>query len=155
MGWDLILEEKLNQSYQGKAEFCYWTFTVNLPDQVGASWTAKESLNAHIEELQNQGAVVLEYRLWENKEPTWTTDYYVQVVSTASPIIWAAVVIGVIALLALVVTYFIIHETGVIIEYIGEKAAITLPLIAIGFISLCGVVALYLIKRGKKPKEAT
>lgn len=153
MAWDLILEEHLNQTYKGKAEYCYWSFSVNLPDQVGATWTAQQSLNAHIEELQKQGAIILEYRLWEDKSPTWHTDYYVKVVSSASPLAWMAIIIGVIAIIGLLITYFAIQETGDIVEYIGEAAPITLPLLAIGAIGLVTVVLVVLLRRDKRPAE--
>lgn len=153
MAWNLILDKKFNQNYRGKAEWCDWTFTVNLPDQVGATWTAQQSLNAHIEELQKQGAIILEYRLWEDKSPTWHTDYYVEVVSSASPLAWMAIIIGVIAIIGLLITYFMIRETGDIVEYIGEAAPITLPLLAIGAIGLVTIALAFLVRRDKKPVE--
>jgi uncharacterized integral membrane protein len=149
MAWEKILDKKLNQTYRGKAEYCDWSFTVNLPDQVGASWTAQQSLNAHIEELQKQGAIILEYRLWEDKSPTWSTDYYVQVVSSASPIAWMVIIIGVLAILALVATYFVIHETGNIVEYVGEKAPFAISATALAILGAV-VIAFIVVVRGKK-----
>jgi len=152
MAWDLILDKKFNQNYQGHAEFCDWTFRVNLPDQAGASWTAQQSLNAHIEELQKQGAIILEYRLWEDKSPTWHTDYYVTVVSSASPLAWMAIILGVIVIIGLLVTYFAIRETGDKIEYIGEAAPITLPLLAIAGIGVVTIGLIWLVRR-EGPRE--
>lgn len=153
MAWELILDKKFNQNYRGHAEFCDWEFRVNLPDQVGATWTAQQSLNAHIEELQKQGAIILEYRLWEDKSPTWHTDYYVEVVSSASPLWWNIIIVGVLAILALVVGYFMIKKTGDIVEYVGEAAPLTLPLLAIGAIGLVTIVLVFLVRRDKKPVE--
>jgi len=149
MAYELIIEEKLNQNYQGHAEWCNWEFIVALPDQMGTIWTAKQALNAHIAELQKQDAIILEYRMWEDKEPTWETKYYIEVVSSASPIFWTPIIIGVLVILAIVATYFAIKESGDIVEYIGESSPVTLPLLALGGIALCTIVGIFLVRRGK------
>lgn len=151
MAWELVLNKKLNQDYRGPAEWCHWTFTVNLPDQMGTIWTAKQSLNAHIEKLAEEGSIILEYRLWEDREPTWTTDYYVEVVASASPIWWTPIIIGVLVILAIIATYFVIRETGEIAEYIGEAAPVTLPLMAIAVIGALTIAGIYLVRRERKP----
>jgi len=153
MAWEKILDEKFNQDFHGKAEWCNWSFTVNLPDQAGARWTAQQSLNAHIEELEKQGCQILEYRLWEDKSPTWSTDYYVQVVSTASPIFWMIVVVGVLVILAIVATYFVIHETGTVIEYVGEKAPLAIPIMAVAILGTVIIAGIFITRGRSKPAE--
>jgi len=158
MSYELVYSQKLNQDYKGHAEQCSWTFTVNKPDQLGAYWTALDSLEAHIEELRNQGAIVLEYYLWEDKSPTWSTDYYCRVVSSASPLPWGLIVLGVLFLLALIVTYYIIKEVKEIAEYVGPTGATTIGLAVAGIAVVTILGMLYLMKpklpKGKsKPKE--
>jgi hypothetical protein len=147
MAWELILDEKKNQNYRGKAEWCNWELTVALPDQMGSSWTAQQALNAHIEELQKQDAIILEYRMWEDASPTFETHYYFEVVSSASPIWWTPIIVGVLAILAIVATYFAIKATGDIVEYIGEAAPVAIPLLAIGAIAALTVLGIALVRR--------
>lgn len=147
MAWELVMNKRLNQSYRGSAEWCHWEFRVNLPDQMGTIWTAKQSLNAHIEELEKQGSTILEYRLWEDKAPTWTTNYFVEVIASASPLWWNVIIIGVIALLGIIVTYFVIKETGHIAEYIGGVAPGAIPLLALAGIAAATIIGVYLIRR--------
>ena len=143
MAWQLVKSERLNQSYKGKAEKCTYTFTVNLPDQLGTRWTAEQSLDAHIEELAKQNSIILEYKLWEDKEPTWTTDYRVELVASASPLRWNLIIIGVLALLALIAVSWTIHEVKDIAEY--SPAAV--PLLALALIAIATVVGVYLVRR--------
>ncbi len=151
--WELVYEKELNQGYQGPAEQCDYTFTVNLPDQLGSRWRAQDSMNAHIVELQKQGSIILEYSLWEDKTPTLTTDYYVRVIASASPLIWAVIIVGSLILLGLIAVWAI---TGVkdIVEYLGGEGGQTLKSIVTGLaiISVVTVVGIYLIK---KPKAKT
>lgn len=146
MSYELVYSKKLNQSYRGHAEQCSWTFTVNKPDQLGSYWTAKESLEAHIEELQKQGAIILEYYLWEDKAPTWSTDYYCRVVSSASPLPWGLIILGVLALLALLVTYYVIKEVKDIVRYIGPVGTTMMWVVGIAGVTILGVL---LLTRGK------
>jgi len=124
------MNRKLNQDFRGHAEMCQYGFTVNLPDQLSASWSAQQSLDAHIEELQKQGSIILEYKLWEDKlSGTFTTDYLVEVTASASPLWWSLIIIGVIGLLGILATAWAIHEVKDIAEYSpGLAAGLTLTL---------------------------
>ncbi len=145
MAFQLIKEEFHNQDYRGHAEKCTYTFTVNLPDQLGASWTAERHLNATITELQTQGSRLLEYRLWEDKlSGTWTTDYKCEIVASASPLWWNLIIIGVIGLLSLAVTAWAIQGVSDIVEYGGPAAVIGGTAILIGILVVAGI---YLMKR--------
>lgn len=149
MAWELIMNERFNQDYRGSAEWCHWEFSAKMPDQLGTRAIAERTLNSHIEELEKQGSHILEYRMWEDRAPTWETLYYVEVVATASPIWWTAIILAALAVLALIIVYFITKKTGDIAEYIGETAPAALSLWAIAAIGAVFVTGIYLLKRGK------
>ena len=154
MAYKLIMNKKFNQNYRGKAEWCHWEFTVNMPEQVGSRIVAEQSLNGHIDELENQGCEILEYRMWEDATPLWETNYYVEVVATASPIWWTGIIIAVIAAIAvigLLVTLWIIRETGDILEY---APSFTLPLLAMAAIGALVVGGILLWSVTKRRREA-
>lgn len=125
MSYSVIIDEKYNQEYSGHAEACTYTFTVNLPDQMGASWRAQDLIDAHVTELTAQGAIILELKVWEDTAPTFETNYMVRVVSSASPLFWQIIVAGVIALLGIIFVYLSIKSVEEIVEY-SPGAAISL-----------------------------
>ena len=147
MAWQLVYEKMTNQSYRGAAEQCDYTFTVNLPDQFNAQARAHESMEAHIIELQKQGSIILEYRLYEDTSPTFTTDYYVKIIASASPIIWAIIIVGILLLLGLIALWTI-REIKEIAKYLGGKA-ISDIVTALAIISVATVVGIYLVRRPK------
>jgi len=142
MAFQLVKEEKVNQDYRGRAEVCLYTFTVNLPDQLGSRWTAEQHMNATITELLQQGSKLLEYRLWEDKlSGIFTTDYKCEIVASASPLWWNLIILGVIGLLALLVTTWAISKVGDIAEYSpGAATGISIGMIAIAAVILAGLV---------------
>lgn len=147
MAWELIADKKINQTYKGRAERCEYSFSLP-PEQVpGVQWTAQQIANAHIAELEEQGSKLLEMRMWEDTEPTWRTDYYVEIVATASPLWWNIIIAGALLLLIGIVIYFTIDKIEEIVDYIGEKAPITIPLLAIAGIGLLAVIGIYLVRR--------
>lgn len=113
MAFQLVHSEKLNQSYVGPAEECIWSFKVNLPDQMGARWQANQMVDAHIEELGKQGATLLEFYLYEDTSPTWSTNYKVVVVAATpepvagkialAPLVWMLIITAVLFIIQLVV----------------------------------------------------
>jgi hypothetical protein len=149
VAYELIMSEKFNQSYRGKAEWCHWSFKAQMPDQMGTRLIAEQTLNSHIAELEKQGCQILEYRMWEDRSPMWETYYYIEVVATASPIWWTAIILAALAILALIIVYFITKKTGEIVEYVGEKAPATFPLLAIAAIGAFAVAGIFLVKRDK------
>jgi hypothetical protein len=105
MSWELIVNEKYNQDFRGHAERCTYTFSLT-PEQVpGTHWSAMQVVAAHNEELASQGSDLLELKMWEDTSPTWTTDYLVEVVATASPLWWNLIIIGVLAILVVIASY--------------------------------------------------
>lgn len=145
MSYRLIDEKKLNQDYRGHAERCIYTFSVPLPDQLGAKWTAQQMIDAHIEELWQQGSLLLEYKLYEDASPTFTTNYKVDMIASASPLWWNLIIIGVLAILAIAFISWAINGVADIAEY-SPGAAIG---ISVGVIALAAVAGIYLLQRGK------
>jgi len=144
MAFELIHFSKANQGYRGPAEKCTWDFTVNLPDQLGASWKAKQLVDAHIEELAKQDAVLLELRLYEDKlSGTFTTAYRVEVTSSASPLWWNVIIVGVLTILALVTVYWIIRA----VENISKYSPATMPILGLAALAAATAVVVYLIRR--------
>jgi len=147
MAFQLIVDKKYNQDYRGKAERCVYTFSLT-PEQIpGTRWTAEQVVDAHNEELEKQGSQLLELRVWEDTAPTWTTDYRVEVVATASPLWWNIIIAGVLAILVLIAIYFVIENVQQITEYIGEKAPIAIPLLALGGVALATALIVYFVRR--------
>jgi len=152
MSYNLVYSKLLNQNYTGHAEQCNYTFTVNKPDQLGAYWTARESLEAHIAELQEQGSIILEYELWEDKAPTWSTDYYCIIVASASPLFWSLLILGALALIfGLLVVIPVIKMIKEITEYVGPVAATAVSFAIVGIIGITLIGMIYLMKP-KLPK---
>lgn len=147
MAWDLIVYEKMHQDYQGRAEMCTYTFSLGPEQFPGMKWAAQKVIDTHVKELTEQGSQLLELRVWEDIEPTWTTDYYVEVVATASPLWWNIIIGGVLLLLIGIAILFTIKEVKEITKYVGEEAPVTLPLMAIAGIGILVLVGLYMVKK--------
>ena len=146
MAYKLIVDQAGVLGYVGKAERCTFEFST-LPEQIpGESWLAQQIVNRGIAELQAQGSSLLWIKLWRDTAPTWQTDYRVEVTATASPLWWTAIILGVLAVLALIISWRIV-ETVTDIDW--GKAA--LP-IAIGGISLAllAIIGIILLAGGKK-----
>jgi len=143
MAYQLVMDRRYNQGFQGHAESCLYEFTVNLPDQLGARWTAEQFIQAHVDQLQSQNSMLLELRLWEDKmSGTFTTDYRVEVVASASPLWWNLIILGVLAVIALLVTAWIIREIRDIAQYSPPVAAgLVLAFIVIGGMIVVGLLS--------------
>ena len=146
MVWEKIVDQRTNQGYAGHAEKCTYTFSL-WPEQIpGGSWVAQQFVNDHIKELAKEGSDLLELRVWEDVSPTWTTNYYVEIVATASPLWWNLIIAGALLLFLGIAIAFIIKDVEDIVEYIGEKAPIAIPLLAIVGIGLLAVIGIALVK---------
>jgi hypothetical protein len=141
MAYQLIKEVKANQEFNGHAERCVYTFRVNLPDQMGANWRAEDLVNAHVNELQAQGSLLLELRVYEDKSGTFTTDYMVELVASASPLWWNAIILGVLAVLAIIFVFFTVKQVDDIAQY-SPGAATAIGIGAIAIAVLFGIVLL-------------
>jgi len=122
MAWEKIVDRKLNQEFSGHAELCTYTFSLG-PEQIpGMGWAAEQIINSHVDKLAEENSILLELRVWEDASPTWTTDYYVEVVASASPLWWNLIIGGALILLIGAAIYFTIKEVRNITEYVGEEA---------------------------------
>ncbi len=149
MAWQKIVDKKMNQDFRGHAEKCTYEFSLG-PEQIPSTGWAKDTIiNAHIKSLQEQGSRLLELRVYEDKEPTWQTNYYVEMVATASPLWWNIIIVGALILMIVVAVYFTIVEVEDIAEYLGGKSPISLPLFAIAGIAIAAVVGLALLRKRK------
>ncbi len=102
--------EPISKTYTGKWEKCTYEFTT-MPEQVpGESWLADNIISRNSQELTNQGCRMLQIKIYRDTAPALTTNYRVEVWTTASPIFWAILIVGVLAVLALVITWKIIQE---------------------------------------------
>ena len=102
--------EPLGYSYVGKAEKCTYEFR-SLPEQIpGESWLAEKIIERNSQEIENQGCRMLRIRVSRDITPTFYTDYRVEVWSTSSPVLWTPIVLGVLAIFALIITWKIIEE---------------------------------------------
>jgi hypothetical protein len=147
MAYQLIVNERFNQDFRGHAERCTYTFSLT-PEQVpGTRWTAQKVVDAHNEELEKEGSQLLELKVWEDTSPTWTTDYKVEVTATASPLWWNLIIIGVLAILVIIAIYFVIQKVDDITKYVGEKAPVTLPLLALAGIGAVVIAGILLLRR--------
>lgn len=138
MAFQLIDHQKLNQDYRGHAEKCTYRFTVWLPDQFGAAWTARKMLDGHVSELQSQGSRLLEFKLWEDKlSGTFTTEYKVEITASASPLWWNVIIIGVLAILSILFVSWIIDDVADIAEY--APGAVTAGAWALAALAVLGI----------------
>lgn len=141
MSWKKITTEKFNQTYEGHAEVCDWTFSVPLPNEAGSKWIAQKLINGHIQELEKQGSKLLELDVWEDTTALFTTEYYVRVVATASPLFWKLIIVGVIVTLLLVGVTWLLIQVKDIVTYVGDKAPTSLRwmIYATGAVILVGI----------------
>ena len=147
MAWELIVNEKMNQEFKGHAEMCTYTFSLG-PEQVpGMRWAAQQVTNAHVAELQKENSTILELRVWEDASPTWQTDYYVEIVASASPLWWNIIIAGALILLIGLAILFTIIEVKDIVEYIGEHAPGSIPLMFIAVIGATVLIGVILLSR--------
>ena len=141
MSWNKIVDRKLNQSYQGHAEMCTYTFSLG-PEQVpGMGWAAQQVIDSHVKKLAEENSKLLELRVWEDTGPLWQTNYHVEVVASASPLWWNLIIGGALILLIGIAIYFTIKEVRDITKYVGEKAGGT----GISLMYIAGIGALALI----------
>jgi len=82
--WDLVKDHVYPRAstYNGPAENCLFTFKL-LPEQLpGHDWIANKVIDALASEMTKGGREMLELKVWEDKSPTWWTNYQVFIVYT-------------------------------------------------------------------------
>lgn len=126
------------KTYVGKAEECAVDITVPLPEQLFPdAWVINRIADTFADKVEEQGAEMLDLKIYQDATPLWTTRYKVLVTATASPVPWA-IIIPIVLAIALVVAFtFLIREVKTI-DW-GEIAPSVFPILAI--ILGIGVVA--------------
>ena len=98
-----------SQTFQGKAERGTYEFRT-LPEQIpGERWLADQIIQRNSDEIAKQGCHLLHIKVWRDVGPTFYTDYRVEVISTASPVFWTPIILGVLAIMALVISWKLIE----------------------------------------------
>lgn len=135
----LLIKDQAGESYVGKAEKCVYTFST-IPEQIPEeAWLANRIISRLSEELAKQGSKLLWTRVYRDTSPTWTTDYKVEVWASASPLWWSLIIVGAMAVLALLISWKIIEtvmdiDWGEIpgpVQIGGAAGAIAIGLIAL------------------------
>jgi hypothetical protein len=133
----------MNQGYRGHAERCTWEFSIPLPEWGGvAAWTAEQMVNAHISALAEQNAILLELQVYEDISPDFTTNYRVVTTSSASPLFWNLIILGVLAAIIFIAISYTITKVEDIAQYLGPTAFSSISLGLIAAIILGGVLIL-------------
>lgn len=153
MAYEKLVDQIVNPDYRGEATRFIWEFTVNLPDQAGAQAVAQQALDGHIQELINQGSELIAFKMWMNPQSgTWTTDFKCEVTAagygleediSGMAVAWfiPVIIIGVIAVIALAITGYIITQVKHISEYAGP-VGISLMSVAVAILAAGGLYIL-------------
>jgi len=96
--------------YRGKAELCTFSFKLGPEQLFFTRWLAERIVDAFKSVALGKGAKPLALKMWEDKAPTWWTNYKVTLIAHASPIWWAPIIAGILAVLGLVGIGYIVHE---------------------------------------------
>jgi len=124
------------KTYVGKAEQCTFEFKL-LPEQIpGTPWLGIKIANAFADEVAKQNAEMLDLKVYEDTTPTFWTNYIVVATATASPVPWAVIIVGVLAILFIVALTFLVREVKSID---WGKAAVPITTIAIVIAALAGL----------------
>ncbi|MBA7472854.1 hypothetical protein ES707_08186 [subsurface metagenome] len=94
--------------FEGDAESCIFEFKLT-PEQIpGTEWLGQRIVESFASKLEEEGARLLELKVYEDTTPTFWTNYRVEVTATASPLAWNLIIIGVLAILFIIAIYFTI-----------------------------------------------
>jgi hypothetical protein len=141
MGWKKIVDRKLNQSYRGSAEKA--TYQISAPpDQFIPD--PEDFVLAHVESLAEENSILLEVKAWWNTDQTFTTDFWIEVTASASPLFWSVIILAAMAILGIWIIAQILHSVEHIAEYIGPGG---FTLLALGGIATVVFAGIYLVRR--------
>ncbi|GAI67430.1 unnamed protein product, partial [marine sediment metagenome] len=94
--------------FEGAGETCSFEFKLT-PEQIPAyAWLGERIVDSFASKLEEEGARLLELKVYEDTTPIFWTNYRVEVTATASPLAWNLIIIGVLAVLFIVAIYFTI-----------------------------------------------
>ncbi|KKN34651.1 hypothetical protein LCGC14_0791670 [marine sediment metagenome] len=95
-------------TFEGDAEICTFEFKLT-PEQIPVySWLGERIIDSFVGELEKDGSRLLELNVYEDTTPTFWTNYRVEVTATASPLLWTAIILGVLAILFVIAVIFAI-----------------------------------------------
>lgn len=145
-------------TYRGYASKVEASFTVPLPDQLGASYFGGKMVDAFKSDITKRGYQLLSIIVWEDKSATWSTRYKVEAyASEQSPFPWVIVILSVLAFLAVAgVAWSILREVSHISHNIAETAEAAPFAFTFGTIAVIAVVGLgiYFLTRPREAIEA-
>lgn len=132
MAYQLVLDQAGEAGYIGKAERCTYEFST-IPEQIpGEQWLATQFIDRHVSELSSQNSKLLHLRAWRDAAPTWQTNYKVEITASASPLWWNLIIVGVLAVIAMVLTWRIVS----VVDLNWSEVAPTIPWIAIAIVAV-------------------
>ena len=145
-------EYPLASTYVGKAEECLVDISVPLPDQLFPSaWVVSRIADTFSDKVEDQGAHMLDLKIYEDLSPTWETNYRVVATSTASPVPWFIIIPLVLAVVLVVAFIFLIREVKTI-DW-GQPLGVALPILAVALgIAAAAGLAIALTRKKKLPR---
>ncbi|MBA7619436.1 hypothetical protein ES703_26775 [subsurface metagenome] len=104
-------------TFEGDAEICIFEFKLT-PEQIPVyPWLGERIVGSFVNKLEEEGARLLELKVYEDTTPTFWTNYRVEVTATASPLAWNLIIIGVLAILFIVAIVFAIKAVESLIYH--------------------------------------
>ena len=147
MAYKLVRDQAGIAGYVGKAERCTFEFST-MPEQIpGETWLANQIIDKGIAELRTQGSELLWIKVWRDTAPIWQTNYLVEVTATASPLWWNLIIIGILTIVALVISWKIIK----IIRDMDWGDLI--PPISWGLVAVAAIAGIMLLTRGREKRR--
>lgn len=157
-GYELIqhTEYPAAKTHVGKAEQCTFEFKL-YPEQIpGVTWLGIKVAIAFADKVADEGAEMLDLKVYEDTTPMFWTNYRVVATATASPVPWALIIVAVLAILFFVALTFLIKEVKTI-DW-GEpmvKAAIPIIAIIVGGVVVGGIALAVAAKKKEVIRRGT
>lgn len=146
MAYTLVKTQAGMAGYVGKAERCVFEFSTP-PEQIpGEAWLANQIMDRGIAELRTQSSKLLWIKVWRDTAPIWQTNYRVEITATSSPLWWNLIIIGILVIVALVISWQIISVVKDI-----DWGKVPTP-ISWGIFAVIAVVGIILLTRGKEKR---
>lgn len=118
------------KTYVGKAEECHVDVQIPLPDQLFPdAWVVGLIADSFADKVADQGAEMLDLKIYQDTTPLWVTNYRVVATATASPVPWAIIIPLALAIILVVAFNFLITEVKTI-DW-GEPLGVVIPILAI------------------------
>lgn len=125
-----IINKTFPSGYKGTCEKAIYTMSVSLPDQAGARLVANQIIDAHLEAFANEGVELLSLKVWEDRSPTWSTDYKFETVAASPGAIEDTAPEGSISVLPVLAWVLIISAIVIILALLIDWALVSVAVIA-------------------------